>query len=224
MELGLDGGEIGKNIGVVVFEIVQHRGARPVVDKLAALVEKRRVVLVGLNHKKRRIALRRARRYAEIGGNAADQKAGPDAAVFEYPGQHCRGTGLAVGAGHCQHPLAVKQVFAQPLRAGGIRKAAVEDGLDHRHAARHHVADHVQVGLVLVELGGVHPLVQFDAGGFQLRGHRRVDIFIATGDGVTGVARQHGDAAHERSADAEDMNVHVFYPEFDVAATTFVAS
>ncbi len=50
MELGFDRGEIGEDVRVVEFEVVQNRGARPVVDELRALVEERGVVLVGFDH------------------------------------------------------------------------------------------------------------------------------------------------------------------------------
>ena len=51
VELALDGWKVLKNIGVVKFQIVQDGGAGTVMHKLAALVEKGRVVFVGFNHK-----------------------------------------------------------------------------------------------------------------------------------------------------------------------------
>ena len=53
MELRLYRLEIGKDISVIEFDIVNHQGARVIVNKLGALVEKRRIVLVGLDHKER---------------------------------------------------------------------------------------------------------------------------------------------------------------------------
>jgi hypothetical protein len=41
-------------------------------------------------------------------------------------------------------------MFADPLRAGNIRQAAVQDFLDQRIAARDHVADHIQIRLSAV--------------------------------------------------------------------------
>ena len=49
VELGFDRRQVGKDVGVVVFEVVEDRRARPVVDELAALVEEGGVVLVGLD-------------------------------------------------------------------------------------------------------------------------------------------------------------------------------
>ena len=73
MELGLDGGHVREDVGVVVFEVVEDRGARPVVHELRALVEERRVVFVGLDHEER--AVGQPRRNAEIERHAADQEA-----------------------------------------------------------------------------------------------------------------------------------------------------
>ena len=53
VELALDRGEVGIDVGVVEFEVVEDRGARPVVHELGALVEERGVVLVGLDHEER---------------------------------------------------------------------------------------------------------------------------------------------------------------------------
>src|SRR5690606_17237855 len=53
MELGFDCLQIGEDIGVIVFEIVENRSLGAVMDKLAALVEERRIVLISLDYKER---------------------------------------------------------------------------------------------------------------------------------------------------------------------------
>ena len=53
MKLALDGCQIGIDVGVVEFEIVQNRRAWPVVHELGTLVEERRVVFVRLDDKER---------------------------------------------------------------------------------------------------------------------------------------------------------------------------
>ena len=53
MELALDRRQVVEDVGVVELEVVEDRGARPVVDELAALVEEGGVVLVGLDHERR---------------------------------------------------------------------------------------------------------------------------------------------------------------------------
>ena len=74
MELALDRRQVVEDVGVVELEVVEDRGARPVVDELAALVEEGGVVLVGLDHERRgRVA--EARRDAEVERHAADQEA-----------------------------------------------------------------------------------------------------------------------------------------------------
>ncbi|MNC91112.1 hypothetical protein D3C83_73080 [compost metagenome] len=49
MELALDGREVVEDVGVVELQVVQDRGARAVVDELAALVEEGGVVFVGFD-------------------------------------------------------------------------------------------------------------------------------------------------------------------------------
>ena len=56
MELGFDGIEIGENIRMIEFDVVDDQRARTVVDELRALVEKCGVVFVGLDHEERRLA------------------------------------------------------------------------------------------------------------------------------------------------------------------------
>src|SRR5471030_2827660 len=131
VELGLDRAQIGEDVGVIVFEVVEDGGLGVVVDELAALVEEGRVVLVGLDDEEGRVGAlavalaRQARRDAEVHRHAADQEAGRIAGVLQYPGQHGRGGGLAVRAGHGQHPAVLQDVLAHPLRAGGERQVAV---------------------------------------------------------------------------------------------------
>ena len=125
VKLRFDRLDIRENIGMVVFEIVQRQRARVVVNELAALVEKRSVVFVGLDDEEGRIAFGCTRRDAEIFRYATDQKTGCDAGVIENPGQHCRGRRFAVCAGNGQYPLAAQHVFAEPLRAGRIGVAAI---------------------------------------------------------------------------------------------------
>ena len=68
MELGLDGGQVGEDVGVVVFEVVQDGRARPVVHELGALVEEGRVVFVGLDDEGRRKKVRRPPGRPRAGG------------------------------------------------------------------------------------------------------------------------------------------------------------
>ena len=53
VKLRFYGLEIFKNIRVVLLEIIQNRDARTIVDEFAALIEKRGVIFVSFNHKRR---------------------------------------------------------------------------------------------------------------------------------------------------------------------------
>ena len=63
-----------------------------------------------------------------------------------------------------------------------------------------------------VELRGVVPLGQRDAERLELVAHRRVDVGVAAGHPVPGGLRDRRDAAHERAADAEDVQMHGVSP------------
>ena len=208
VELGLDGADVGEDVGVVVLQVVQHRGLGVVVDEFRTLVEEGGVVFVGLDHEEvgRRFALQ-ARGHAEVQRHAADQEAGRITGVFEDPGQHRGGRGLAVRAGHGQHPSITQDMVADPLRARHVLQAAVQDFLDQRIATRHDVADHIQVGIQRHLVRAV-ALDQLDALGFELGAHRRIDVGVAAGDTVAGLLGQDRKSAHEGAANAEDMDVH----------------
>ena len=53
MKLATDRRNIGKDIGVIVFEIIEYQRTWPVVHELAALVEERGVVFIGFDHERR---------------------------------------------------------------------------------------------------------------------------------------------------------------------------
>ncbi|MNY04797.1 hypothetical protein D3C86_1374940 [compost metagenome] len=205
MELRLDGSKIREDVGVIELKVVQDGGAGAVVDELAALVEEGGVVFVRFDDEE--VRWRQSRGDTEILRHAADQEARVVAGVLENPGQHRRGGRLAVRTGHGQHPLAIEHVLAQPLRAGDVRQVAVENGLHQRIAARDHVADHEQVRLQR-ELRRVEAFDQVDALGFQLGAHGRVDVGVAAGHAVTRLPGEDRKAAHESTADAEDVNMH----------------
>ncbi len=209
VELRLDGGEVRKDVGVVVLEVVEHRGARAVVHELAALVEERGVVLVGLDHE-RRAGIAQPCADAEVQRHAADQEAGLASlgqGLLEDPGQHRGGGGLAMGAGHRQHMAALQHLLGQPLRAARVARAGVENGFHQRHAALDDIADHEDVGVQRQLLGAI-AFDELDAERAQLVAHRRVDGGVAACHAVAGFVRQRRQAAHEGAADAQDMNVH----------------
>ena len=205
MKLRFDCSEIGKNIRVIKFQIVQHRGARAVMDKLGTLVEKRGVVFVGFNHKK--WAIRKARGDAEILRNATDQKSRIELRIFEYPRQHRRSGGFAVRAGHRQHPFATQHIFCQPLWPGGVGEVALKYCFDQRIAAGDDIADHKNIR-IQIQLRCVPAFDQLDPERAQLIGHGRIDIGVAAGDAMPRSTRNGGNATHEGAANAQNMKMH----------------
>ena len=140
VKLYLNRCQIRENIGMVEFEIIQNRRARTVVHKLTALVEKRGVVLIRLNHEKRIVG--QTCRDAKVTRHAADQKARVQTGVFEQPREHRAGGGFAMRARDGEHPFVAQNVFAQPLRAGNVGQALIQNRFHQRIAARNDVTHH----------------------------------------------------------------------------------
>ena len=153
VELALDGFHVLENIGVVVFQVVQDQGVRAVMDKLGALVEERAVVFIGLDDKE--VAAAQARGHREILGHAAHQVAGIKPGLVQDPQQHGGGGGFAVGAGHRHHPAMAQDFPGQPLGAGHVIDAPVQNSFHLRVAPGHGITDQHQVRLRLQVL---HPV------------------------------------------------------------------
>ena len=206
VELALDGRDVGKDVRVVELEVVEDRHPRPVVDELAALVEERGVVLVRL-HDEFPPATEPCRN-AEILGHATDQEAGLAPGGLEQVRQDRARRGLAVGPRDREDVPSGQDLLGEPLRAGGVGTPIVEHLLHRVVAARQRVADHhrVAVGRYVAR---VVPLVQRDAQPLELGGHGRIDRAVAAFDVMAEFPGQGGDAAHEGSGDAEDVeSVH----------------
>ncbi len=174
IELGFDGLEIGIDVGVVEFQVVQDRHRGPVVHELGALVKERGVVFVGLDHEH---FLAGPGADAEIARYAADQKARLEICGIQNPGQHAGGRGLAVGSGNSQHGLARQVVFAQPARTRDVFDARVQDVLDGRVAPAQGIADDHQPGSCW-QVGRGVAFLEMDAQCFELGAHRWVDVFV----------------------------------------------
>src|SRR5690606_26018437 len=82
MKLPLDRFQIREDIRVIVFQIIENRRARTVVDELAALVEKGAVVLVRLDHEERRTA--QPGRDAEVLRDTADKESRAHAGMLKH--------------------------------------------------------------------------------------------------------------------------------------------
>ncbi len=145
---------------MIVLEVIEDRGAGAVVDEFRALVKKRTVVLIGLDHEKQGAA--QPRRYRKILRHSADQKARAHARMFKHPRQHAAGGSLAVGPGDSHDPAALQHMIGQPLRPGHIGQPLVEHVLDGGIATRQGIADYHQIGR-RIQLGGVITLGQLDA-------------------------------------------------------------
>ena len=214
VELGLYRTQIGEDVGVVEFQIVQHGGTRAVMHEFGAFVEKGGVVFVGFDDEKRRFAVRvLARRLRQAGGNAevfryaADEEARRESGIFQDPCEHGRSGRFAVRPRHAEYPMMVQHVFRQPLRAGNIRQAAVQNRFNHIHAALGDIADNVNVSFKFVQLRGIEAFVYVYAQGFELGAHRRIHLRVATADFEPRFFGNGGHPAHKRAADTDNVDV-----------------
>src|SRR5690606_20078278 len=97
---------------------------------------------------------------------------------------------------------------------GHVRDARVEQMFDRGITARQRVADDHEIRRAC--RGGVTEMLraitgmQGDAEPFELGAHRRIHILVGARNLVTQLARERRDAAHEGSADAEDVDAHQF--------------
>ena len=196
---------VGVDIRMVEFEVIDDQRARSVMHELGTLVEKRGVVLVGLDHEV--LSGAKAGRCREICRHAADQEARLKSCCLQQPCRHASRRRLAVGAGYRNDPAISQHMFCKPGRAGGIGHTLVQYRLDDRHTAAHDVADDDEVGRK-IQLPGIEAFDQVDAKAAQLIAHGRIHAAIATGHPVAGLAGNGGNSAHERPANTEDMNMH----------------
>ena len=140
MELSLDSGQIRKDIGVVILQIIDNCCLRVVMNKLGALVEESRVVLVCFHHKI--AATAQSRGYAKIRGHATNEKTRLKPGAVQNPRQHTGSSGFTMGPRRSQHPLILKNMSSQPLRPRRVVEALIQHCLNNGLPTRQRIAHH----------------------------------------------------------------------------------
>ena len=204
-ELHLDGVQIREDVGVVEFQIVEQCHFGPVMDKLRAFVEERRVVFVGFNHEP--FATAQARRRGKIARDATDEIAGRAPGGLKEPGDEAGRGRFAMGAGDCNHPASTEDMLRHPLGARGIRNPRVQHRLHQWVATAEGITDHHHVGLD-VERARIPAFGERDPGIPQKVAHRRVYLRVRAADLMAQFACQHCQTGHERAADAQNVQTH----------------
>ena len=92
----LNGGEVGVNIGVVEFNIIENDEFGKVVEELASFIGEGSVVLVSFENPEGTSAV--VASAGEVEGNAADKPARMETCFFKKESEHGGGGGFAVGA------------------------------------------------------------------------------------------------------------------------------
>ena len=109
-----NGVQVVKDVRMIELDIVHDRALRQVVEKLRALVEIGRVVLVTLDHEK--VRMRESRPGFEVFRHAADHESGILSRVLEDPRQHRRRRRLAVCSAHHKAAFPLDHLAFQHLR------------------------------------------------------------------------------------------------------------
>ena len=107
--------EVFKDVRVIELEVVDDADFRQVMDKLAALVEKRGVIFIALDDEP--LAACEPGALAEIVRDAADEVAWIQSVVLEHPGQQRSGRGLAMRAGNDDGAFAADEKFPRAVPA-----------------------------------------------------------------------------------------------------------
>ena len=204
MKLPFDRLQIRVNIGVVELDIINDRDLRGVVDHLGALVEEGGVVFVRLDDEGPTVG--EPGRTTEIQRHATDQKPRPEPGAIENERQHAAGGGLAMRAGHRDHRAAAQHIVRQPGGPRLIRKSGIEHVFDRGVAAPDDIPHHHTIR-GRPQMARLVTVANFDPHGFELFAHGRIDVQVRAGNGMAGGPGQSGDAAHEGSTDAQNMNV-----------------
>ena len=92
----LNGGEVGVDVGVVEFNIIENDEFGKIVEELASFIGEGGVVLVSFENPEGAAAV--VTSAGEIEGNPADEPAGMEVCLFEKEGEHGGGGGFTVGS------------------------------------------------------------------------------------------------------------------------------
>ena len=198
-----DGVQIFKNVRVIEFEVVDDGDFRQVMDELAALVEKRRVIFVALDDEP--FAVREPRALAEVVRNAADEIARIQPVMLEHPREQRRGRGFAMRAGDDDGTFAANEKFLEQLRQRAITQFVIEHKLRFRVAAGNRVADDDQVR-VYARVSFRITVHHLDLFAGEERGHGRIDILVRAGDRKAFVFHGRRRRGHRGAADAGKVN------------------
>ena len=172
--------EVGENVRVIELDIADDGALRQVMNELAALVEKRRVVFIPLDDEP--LAVREPRALRQIVREAADEVTRIQPVMLEHPGQQTRGRGLAVRARDDDGAFAANEKLAQQIRQRTKPQLVVEAEFRLRIAARYGVANDHQIGSVRQIMLG-ETCYHRDLALGQKGGHGRIHILVGAGDG-----------------------------------------
>ncbi len=205
VELCLDGRQISKDVRVVELQVVEDCSPGAVMDKLAALVEKGGVVLVGLDYEA--FALAQSCGNTKVARYATNQETWGQPRLLQHPSQHGRSRRLTMGTCDSKDMTPSEHMVCKPLGSTDVRYPRIEDGFHQGVASGHDIADHKDIWLHGQLLGAV-AFYQLNAQSAKLITHGRIHRRIAARDPMACFVGDGGQPAHEGAADAQNVNVH----------------
>lgn len=179
VKLGLDGGQIWKDVGVVEFQVIEYCGVWLVVYEFIVFVEKGGVVFVCFDYEKWCVV--ELCGNVEVVGYVIDQIVGVQFCVFQNLGQYGGGGGFVVGICYCQYLVFGQYYFGEQLGVGGIGQVLVEYMFYCWVVLVQGVVDYYQIW-GWCQLGWVVVLDQFNVGGVELIVYWWVNVLVGIGD------------------------------------------
>src|ERR671918_115896 len=171
-------------------------------NEFRALVEKSGVVLVTFDHKIFRIVQTRA--LSEIFRESANEITRFAAGLFHDPDEQRRSGCFAMRPGDNQIVPAAQKIISQYFRQRKVKQFSPEHRLHFGIAALHGVADRYDVSIWWNIFGAI-TFLQRDPLLLQENRHRRINIFIRTGDREAALLQRCRDRSHGRSANPDEM-------------------
>jgi len=200
----LNGGEVGVDVSVVEFNIIENDEFGKVVEELASFIGEGGVVLVTFQNPEGAGAV--VASAGEVEGNSADEPAGMEACLFKKESEHGGGGGLAVGAGDDEIARLVEEPTAEEFGEGDKGNAVGEDGFEFGVSAGEGVADDGEVGF-RGEILFVVAFVEDDTPIAKEIGHGRIDSLIGSGDLKSQFAEHCGDGTHATSCNSKEVEM-----------------
>ena len=206
--------QVGVDVRVIEFDVVDDQSVGPVVQKFRTLVEECRVVLVAFYDELG--ALSQLEILVEIEGNAANDHARIASRGLEHPGHERSGGRFPVRAGDDNRVFPFDEELVNRLGHRCVRQVHLQRRFSFRIRARSGIADDHQIGPKRLQMLARIPFENRDAETLEVCRHRRIDVLIRAADFVAALLQHAGERGHCGAADSDQINAFDLREFFDV--------